>query len=133
MCIFLHTFFVQSCVPLAKVQCARFEGTTREVFIDRHEFEGSIYSQIEKAYQFVLKHINLGAKINGLVHEDDYELPVDAIREAIVNAVMHRNYMEKACVQVCIFDEPSSRNTERKGRPKQLNFAPNIFQQTYAE
>ena len=89
----------------AKVQCACFEGTTSEVLIDRHDFEGCIYSQIEEAYQFVLKHINLSAKINGQVREDVYELPVDAIREAIVNAVMHRNYMEKACVQVCIFDD----------------------------
>lgn len=88
----------------AKVQCALFKGTTRAVFIDKREFCGSIYTQIEEAYQFVLKHINLGAKINGLIREDVYELPVDAIREAIVNAVTHRNYMENACVQVCVYD-----------------------------
>ena len=52
----------------AKVQCAHFEGTTSEVFIDRHEFEGSIYSQIEKAYQFVLKHIINHATKNRRLH-----------------------------------------------------------------
>ena len=75
------------------------------MFIDKREFGGSIYTQIEEAYQFVLKHINLGAKINGLIRKDVYELPVDAIREAIINAVTHRNYMEHACVQVCVYDD----------------------------
>jgi predicted HTH transcriptional regulator len=47
----------------ATVQCALFKGTTRSVFIDKREFGGPLYDQIEQAYQFVLKHINLGATI----------------------------------------------------------------------
>ena len=86
----------------AKVQCALFKGITRSVFIDKREFEGS---QIEEAYQFILKHINLGAEIDGIIRRDIYELPVKAIREAIVNAVTHRNYMDNSCVQVCIYDD----------------------------
>lgn len=78
----------------AKVQCALFKGITRSFFIDKREFEGSLYSQIEEAYQFILKHINLGAEIDGIIRKDIYELPVRAIREAIVNAVTHRNYMD---------------------------------------
>ena len=89
----------------AKVQCALFKGITRSVFIDKREFEGSLYSQIEEAYQFILKHINLGAEIDGIIRRDIYELPVKAIREAIVNAVTHRNYMDNSCVQVCIYDD----------------------------
>ena len=89
----------------AKVQCALFKGITRSVFIDKREFDGSLYSQIEEAYQFILKHINLGAEIDGIIRKDIYELPVKAIREAIVNAVTHRNYMDNSCVQVCIYDD----------------------------
>lgn len=89
----------------AKVQCALFKGITRSVFIDKREFEGSLYSQIEEAFQFILKHINLGAEIDGIIRKDIYELPVKAIREAIVNAVTHRNYMDNSCVQVCIYDD----------------------------
>lgn len=89
----------------AKVQCALFKGITRSVFIDKREFEGSLYSQIEEAYRFILKHINLGAEIDGIIRKDIYELPVKAIREAIVNAVTHRNYMDNSCVQVCIYDD----------------------------
>ena len=91
--------------PFAKIQCALFKGTERVVFIDKRDFEGPLYEQIEEAYEFVLKHINLGAEINGLVRTDAYELPTEAIREAIVNATMHRNFLDRACVQVAVYDD----------------------------
>ena len=88
----------------AKIQCALFKGEDRAVFIDRREFDGPIYSQIEEAYQFVLKHINLGATIDGIVRKDKYELPPESIREAIINAVCHRCYLDHSCVQIAIYD-----------------------------
>lgn len=45
--------------PQAKIQCAVFKGTTRSIFIDKREYDGPIYEQIEKAYQFVLRNIKL--------------------------------------------------------------------------
>lgn len=59
----------------------------------------------ERKEQFVLKHINLGAEINGLVRTDAYELPPEAVREAIVNATTHRNFLDKACVQIAVYDD----------------------------
>lgn len=53
----------------------------------------------------MLRHINLGAKIEGIVRKDYYELPVGAIREMIVHAVCHRNYMDSSCVQVAVYDD----------------------------
>lgn len=91
--------------PFAKIQCALFKGTDRDIFIDKKEYTGPLYEQIENAYQFVLRHINLGAKIEGIVRKDYYELPVGAIREMIVNAVCHRNYMDSSCVQVAVYDD----------------------------
>lgn len=91
--------------PFAKIQCALFKGTERVVFIDKKEFDGPLYVQIEEAYDFVLKHINLGAEINELVRKERYELPIEAIREAIVNAVTHRNFLDRACVQVAVYDD----------------------------
>lgn len=91
--------------PFAKIQCALFKGTERVVFIDKRDFEGPLYEQIEEAYEFVLKHINLGAEINGLIRTDAYELPTEAIREAIVNATTHRNFLDRACVQVAVYDD----------------------------
>ncbi len=89
----------------SKVQCALFKGTTRDIFIDQKEFHGPIYEQIEDAYQFVLRHINTGADIEGIYRNDSYELPASAIREMIANAVVHRSYLDNSCIQVCIYDD----------------------------
>lgn len=89
----------------SKIQCALFKGVERDLFIDKKEYCGPLYEQIENAYQFVLRHINLGAEIEGIVRKESYELPVGAIREMIVNAVCHRNYMDNSCVQVAVYDD----------------------------
>ncbi|MCM1387464.1 MAG: putative DNA binding domain-containing protein [Bacillus sp. (in: Bacteria)] len=89
----------------AKIQCALFKGITRDVFIDKKEFSEPIYEQIEEAYQFVLRHIDMGADIDGIYRSDAYELPISAIREMIANAVIHRSYLDKSCIQVSIFDD----------------------------
>lgn len=89
----------------AKVQCAVFKGTMRDVFITRKEFEGSIHQQIEDAYNFVLQHINLGSRIEGIARQDFYELPINTIREIISNAVCHRSYLTPGKIQVALFDD----------------------------
>ncbi len=89
----------------ARIQCGVFKGTDKVFFIDRKEFDGSIYEQIENTYNFVLQHLNLGAKIEGLYRKDILEIPPAAIRELIVNAVMHRNYLSHSNIQVCIYDD----------------------------
>lgn len=89
----------------SKIQCALFKGIERDVFIDKKEYSGALYEQIEGAYQFVLRHINLSAKIEGIVRSESYELPTAAIREMIVNAICHRNYMDNSCVQVAVYDD----------------------------
>lgn len=89
----------------AKIQCGLFKGIERDEFIDKKDYTGPLYEQIEGAYQFVLRHINLSAEIDGLVRKERYELPVGAIREMIINAQCHRNFMDNSCVQVAIYDD----------------------------
>jgi predicted HTH transcriptional regulator len=91
--------------PFSKTQCAVFKGTNRAVFLDKREYTGPIYNQIEEAVNFVLRNIRLGAKIDGLIRKEAYELPVEAIREMIINAHCHRNLREESCVQVAIYDD----------------------------
>ena len=88
-----------------KIQCARFKGINRTVFIDKKDYSGPLYEQIENAYSFVLNHINLSLEIDGLQRSEHYELPIRSIREMIVNAVTHRNYMIDSCIQVAVFDD----------------------------
>ena len=88
----------------AKIQCATFKGNVRDVFIDKKEFDGPIYEQLTDAYQFVLRHINIGARVDGLYRKDIYELPIKSIRELIANAVIHRSYLAESKIQISIFD-----------------------------
>ena len=89
----------------SKTQCAVFKGTDRTVFLDKREFTGPIYTQIESAVDFVLRNIRLGATIDGLVRKEKYELPPEAIREMIINAHCHRNLMDESCIQVAVYDD----------------------------
>ena len=91
--------------PFSKTQCAVFKGIDRAVFLDKREFTGPIYTQIEEAVDFVLRNIRLGAIIDGLVRKEKYELPPEAIREMIINAHCHRNLLDESCVQVAIYDD----------------------------
>ena len=91
--------------PFAKTQCAVFKGTDRTVFLDKREYTGPIYKQIESAVDFVLRNIRLGMTIDGLVRRESYELPVEAIREMIINAHCHRNLLDESCIQVAIYDD----------------------------
>ena len=90
--------------PFSKTQCAVFKGTDRAVFLDKREFTGPIYTQIEEAVDFVLRNIRLGATIDGLVRKEKYELPPEAIREMIINAHCHRNLLDESCIQVAVYD-----------------------------
>ncbi|MBQ7266571.1 MAG: putative DNA binding domain-containing protein [Firmicutes bacterium] len=91
--------------PLSKTQCAVFKGRERTVFVDKKVLEGPLYEQIDEAVKFVLRNIRLGAKIQGLLRKESYELPPEAIREIIINAHCHRNFTENSCVQVAIYSD----------------------------
>ncbi len=88
-----------------KIQCAVFKGITRDIFITKKDFVGSIYQQIEDAYQFILQNIRLGSRIDGLYRQDIYELPISSIREMIANAVCHRSYLNSSNIQVALYDD----------------------------
>lgn len=85
-------------------QCGVFKGTSKEVFVDRREYTGPIWEQIDEAFQFVLRNIHLGATIVGIYRQDIYEIPPDAIRELIINAAVHRSYLDHGNIQIAIYD-----------------------------
>ena len=90
---------------LSKIQCGMFKGTTRAVFVDKRDYEGMIWQQIEEAFQFVLRNIRLGAKIEGIYRKDMYELPPDSVRELIINAVINCSFLQSSHVQIAIYDD----------------------------
>ena len=85
-------------------QCGVFKGTTKAVFVDRREYTGPLWEQVDEAFQFVLRNIHLGATIVGIYRQDIYEIPPDAIRELIINAMVHRSYLDHGTIQVAVYD-----------------------------
>ena len=86
------------------VQCGVFKGNTKAVFVDRRQFTGPAWELIEQAYQYVLRNIHLGVRFDGVYRHDVYEIPPDAIRELIVNAIVHRSYIDHSSIQVAVYD-----------------------------
>ncbi|MGM0380338.1 MAG: hypothetical protein ACQEQE_11380 [Bacillota bacterium] len=75
-----------------RIKAARFKGKTMNEFLDKIEFNKNIFDQLKNSVSFVKKHINYEGKIDGLQRSDRYEIPIVAIREAIVNELIHRDY-----------------------------------------
>jgi ATP-dependent DNA helicase len=89
-----------------KVKCSKFKGTTMDEFIDRKEYDKDIFSIFENLLNFVLNHINLSSKIENIVREDKYEIPLVALRKALINALIHRDYTNLGRdIKVGIYDD----------------------------
>jgi len=89
----------------SQVRCARFKGTKPLDFLDMQVIEGNLIDQVTETMRFIQKNINLSAEIKGLQREEKWEYPLPAVREAIVNAICHRDYRDPGNVQVRIFDD----------------------------
>lgn len=88
------------------VKCGRFKGTEAIDFIDMHNLEGTIIEQVTSALNFISRHINIAVKISGdPQREEIWEYPKEALREAIINAVCHRDYEDAGNVQIRIFED----------------------------
>ena len=92
--------------PNAKIECARFKGTGSEEFIDQKSIVSHIGQQAEDAYNFVLRHINKSAAVKGVYTVSRWEYPVNAIREIIRNAVVHRQYsLTGKDIKIAVYDD----------------------------
>ena len=94
-------FLVQGCL-----RCARFKGNSEVEFLDMKLVEDDIVAQVEEAMAFVQRNIRMAVKIEGqLERKEQWEYPLDAVREGITNALCHRDYADSGNVLVKIFDD----------------------------
>lgn len=91
--------------PYAEVWCARFAGTTRSEFIDRLNLHSGILSAIDEVPKFIRRNTKMAGKFGAMRRRDIPEYPVDGVREALVNAVVHANYeVSGSRIFVAIYD-----------------------------
>lgn len=76
-----------------KIKFAVYDGTQKQVFKDRHEFSGSLFRQFEDLTRMIDSYNRLSSpKLNGMKRTDQRDYPVEAIRESLLNALVHRDY-----------------------------------------
>ncbi len=97
----------QDFVYHARISAVRWAGLDAgEVIIDRQEIGGRLPDQIQQAEAFIIRNTALATKIEGIQHTDIPQYPRPVLREAIVNAVAHRDYsLEGAQSLLYIFDD----------------------------
>ena len=89
-----------------KIKFAVFEGTEKEIFKDRHEFSGSLFRQLDDLLKMLDKYNTLSSpKIENIKRKDVRDYPVEAIREAVLNAFIHRDYGLGGYTLVSVFDD----------------------------
>ncbi len=86
------------------VKVAVFEGLGKSVFKDRREFDGSLIKQLNEVYEYIEIYNRTKAEISGLHRIDSRDYPTEAIREALLNSLVHRDYAYSASTLISIFD-----------------------------
>lgn len=91
------------CVHTAKL--AVFEGTAKTIFKDREEFSGSLLRQLNDIYTYIDRFNRTRAEFSGLRRIDIRDYPPEAVREALLNAIVHRDYAYSSSTLISIFDD----------------------------
>jgi len=87
------------------IKAAVFEGATKTVFKDRYEFVGSVMKQMREVYSFVDRYNRTQSIVVGLDRIDVREYPEQAVREALLNSIVHKDYAYGSSTLVSVFDD----------------------------
>ena len=91
--ILMFGFDPQLPLPQSEVVCVKYaDALGVRSYIDRKNFRGPLPHLIDQASGFLRQYIRVGATIRGFRREDEPEYPYEALREAVVNAIVHRDY-----------------------------------------
>ncbi len=108
----------------SEIRCAHFHGTEVGKPIPSYQvYKGTAFDLVDQAVDFVLSKVNrsIGTRAQDVRAPTTYEIPKEVVSEAIVNAVVHRDYTDNASVQVMLFaDRLEIRNPGRLPPPLTL-------------
>ncbi|MEW6096665.1 MAG: helix-turn-helix domain-containing protein [bacterium] len=93
-------------IPHSETILGAFKGINKIHIYDRKDVRNDLLSQFNESILFLQKHLNVRSEIRGVNRYDIYEIPIDALREAVVNAIIHRDYsMRGTNISVNVFDD----------------------------
>lgn len=87
------------------IKVAVFQGTDQSVFKDRREFSGSLFKQLNEVYEYIDMHNQTQSTFNKLLRIDTRDYPEDALREALLNLMVHRDYGFQASALISIYED----------------------------
>ena len=87
------------------IKAAVFEGTNQNVFKDRREFCGSIMQQMNEVYNYIDLYNKTHSTFHKLLRIDARDYPEVALREALMNTLVHRDYSFRASTLISIYDD----------------------------
>jgi ATP-dependent DNA helicase RecG len=87
------------------IKAAVFQDATQQIFRDRREFSGPLFEQINEAFDFLSLHNATAATFDGLLRIDKPDYPQAALREALLNSVVHREYAAGGSILIKIFSD----------------------------
>ena len=92
--------------PQFRMRMARFRGTSKNSFLDNQRAEGNFFDLLDAGMAFFFKWLPLSGEIKGLMREEHLEIPAVALREALVNALCHRQYEKyNLTIGIAIYDD----------------------------
>ena len=87
------------------VKAAVFEGRDQSIFKDRKEFSGSLIQQLNNIYNYIDMHNQTRSTFDKLLRIDTRDYPPSAIREALLNLLVHRDYSFSASSLISIYTD----------------------------
>lgn len=88
------------------IKCALFKGNDMSIFVDRKEYKGDLFSQIDATESFIINYLKLSSTFNGMQRVDTLEIPIEVLKESIMNAIIHRDYSRRGSdIKVALFDD----------------------------
>ena len=92
--------------PQFMLRMAYFRGKDKMVFIDNKQATGNLFDLLDEGVAFCFRHLSLNGEVVGLRREEHLEIPVEALREALINAFCHRRYDDpRTSVSLAIYDD----------------------------
>ena len=93
-----QTFFIT-----AQSRVGRFKTPTE--ILDTVIADGNLFKQLDTLMNAIKKHLNVRFEIKGIERKDVWDYPLEALREAVINALIHKDYLSTAEMQIKIYDD----------------------------
>ncbi|MFT8309988.1 MAG: RNA-binding domain-containing protein [Sporolactobacillus sp.] len=103
--IYTHLGLLLSDQCVHTIKAATFEGSTQSVFKDRREFSGSLLQQLNDAYDYIDLRNQTSARFEKLLRIDSRDYPEVAVREALLNSLVHRDYLFGSSTLISVYED----------------------------